>query len=413
MFVEAGTARDNIFRRNLMVDTRGPTELTVTNATMARGEHAYWMYAGNVNEGNVAIGVPSTRFAGQMTADGTNKPVFTAEVGHGILVQSALGPYTPTVATDLESYGFGKYGMWARGVITTFERPITGYNAETGILTEKIFLSYSTQCQGGVACSPLRSPYEPYTPTTINDPTMFFNGKTGAVYPSAFYFNTAEDAKVVGGLALSKNCIHSHYESRFKFEGTKLRCEALLDPSYWAIAADFNAADINVTSKLFPGWYGSKTHQSPGLVRINGSTLTIGGTTQTNVTAAYTSEFSVSPTGFTGTVEASNGRKLSATPPPTGYLKLPSTYVDRNAYQWVVHAVGQPAVPAGKEKSPIANPYQEDLWQVERSLGYLGYFHGFPPAQYDIDVYRTSDGSVVRSYQNVTVTSGQVTQLPQ
>src|SRR6185436_12789937 len=81
-----------------------------------------------------------------------------------------------------------------------------------------------------------------FSVTNLDDPTFFYNGLPGNVYASQIYLNGARDVQVTGGVLVGMLAIHVHYVSTFTIDGTIIRGQILMDPTYWELGGQIRTS---------------------------------------------------------------------------------------------------------------------------------------------------------------------------
>jgi len=370
-FMEDGREVGNHVVGNLSIDVRGPEELPVFQGGVngINSAHHFWLRADNVVEGNAAVGVPSSDFAGK-----DPRIVHPAPVGLVILPHTT-GPIVSNECTDNEFHGMEGYSAWGAVLGTRFVRLVSAY--------------------AGIAAYTPVSAWNFFSPlSTLEDPTLLFSGEKSVAYGSHLYLNYATGITVTGGVLAGRTGLQAHYAvAGFRMDGTRVYGGALLHPTYWDFAGTFTNVQVDLT-RLFEGIYQFPNRCAPGLARFSNVTGRVNGVAAT-LDGDYTHPFNTLFPGLEG-VSVGNGVKLTARAPVTGFIRIP--YLVQGML-WVVLPVGK-----GDVRTATLYPIRED----EASWRQLspGYLHGFPPGDYDVRVDFPDGGSDTR---RLRVTAGAIT----
>jgi hypothetical protein len=366
-FCEMGTEISNVITGNLSVDVRGPEELKVANADLTIGTHHYWLRSGNTVSGNVAAGGSPGGFGG------TNGFSFLA---HTVKFHPAM----PAVHIDSQMLGCPYYGHWCWGFGLDYQavNPVAAYCGAS-------------------------STGDGYQGTwTIVNPTCMFNGLGTSQYQSQIFLNYHKNITVTGGLLVGDVGTHLHYFGTGTFTDTTFRGKTLMNPTYWVCAVTYTNPVLTCDAAVAGAYPRAKV--SPGVVRVNGATGTVGGVVYTAAKPLTADYILNDGTYYTALRSVPNGtdlqtRRLLDPLPTTGFIRLPAN-LPLYTTKWGIAAAGSPVV--------SLNTLTEDeaTW---KAAGAPGYPFGQPPGNFDVRVVR-ADGTE-QVWKNVKVIAGATTVL--
>ena len=355
-FMEERVEFDNSLIGNLSVAVFNGEEIDNVDSGISNISHHYWVRAGNTIDGNVAAGGDAI----------------------GLLMMTSTLVGAPAVVSNFESLGTGLYSMWTVVPGTRFENPVAAFGQRAGFGSDPPW--------------PLRA-----DDTRLVEPLFVLNGENNASYGGQIYLNGTERLEIEGGVLVGKRAMHLHYDSTFRFTGTRFHVDTLMAPTYWELAGRFDQVHVTAQQKLFDLNYPAR-RQSPGLVRFTDSWVQVGAATADPAhTADYTGAAYASLPGLGGT-PITNAVRLSTPAASSGFVQasLPT------AKYWSVTPVGQ------APRTPHFIGESASDWAAGALHG--GYPNGFPPGEYVVALY-TLTGTHL-STEQVTIFSGAVTTTP-
>jgi hypothetical protein len=241
-FFEDGHETNNTMVGNLSIDVTGPEEIPNVDSSRTTQPHHFWTRAGNVVEGNVAVGGNAV---GCVVLPILCKECAKPFIGvrHQVLGQ--------------ECYGGGKYGVWSTQANVDFVGGLAVYAELAGFAADASWGSSSS----GVAVSGM---------------LLAMNGNTSAdPYISQAYLNrTATGIKLADCSIHGKKAIHVHYNVTASLDACSINVGTLLTPTYWESQVAISGSDITA-AKAFDRAY-PKRQNKIGWLRITDSTYTLG-----------------------------------------------------------------------------------------------------------------------------------------
>jgi len=383
-FMEEVRETNNVLRGNLSVDVRHGEELPNVDEGLSDKTHHYWVRSGNVFEHNVAAG---NRW------DGRGKGNHMPDI-EGLVVLPSNANDKVTVVSGFECLGCGGIGMWTAVPDTVFEGPVSSYAVVAA------FRGYDTWNFDA-------------SRTILQDPLFLLNGdnelfdqtrdgQDSVPWASQIYLNYGA-VSVRGGTLVGETGIHSHYNSRFSLDNTRIIANTSIDPTYWETAAVITNSVIDA-DVLFKRGYGSKRRASPGLIQFHDTCFRSRCNDSGLDTLGYSSSYYARLFPGSGQTNSHSARiDIDEGLLRSGFIKPPEGV---DARYWSITPVDSPS--DGSGISPIRE--REAVWRQHLSdVG--GFPDGFPPGEYRVDLYSEDDEGSLLGSETVMVRPGEVVEL--
>ena len=357
-FMEDTTEEDNVVRGNLAVGTTGPEELPSLNSPVGTRSRHYWIYQGNVVDGNVASG----------------------REAEGLFVIPRGDPEVPVTISNHESSNCMRFGIWSNCPHTIIDNPRCLFNSTAGLAF------------WGSQEKPVKS-------HVVNNPILWLNGAPDthySPYQTQTFATVCGDVRINGGQMAGKIAVHHHYQPADHWlVGVDVECRFSQEPTYWYNCIRVEGGSRKVY-RLFVAEFPPKYH-GPGFSVIDD--------------VWYVGQWFAHYPTWEGTDDL-DCHRLNAPVQVSGFIPAPA-----GTKKWELLPIGTdskmlrekilPTYPNGKK---LIRRENLSLWQAGILTESMGYPDGFPPGQYRVAYYDGADGLILSGV--VTVVSGEVASLP-
>ena len=386
-FMEEVMEYDNQITGNLSVDVRHGEELPNVHSSISNRTHHFWLRESNEISGNVAAG-----------NDWDGRGLGNKGPGmDGLVVLPSSELQSTPLVSDFECLGCGGTGMWSAVPNTLFEDPASTYALVAGYrATDK----WNTDSSG----------------SELLRPSFFFNGnndlfaETGdyadrVPWASQIYVNYGE-IKVSGGVLTGNVGVHAHYNARFSINNTSAYGHIFVDQTYWEMIANVDDSRIR-TANLFSGGYGRAHRMSPGFARLTNTCFgsDCDGSSGMMLNNDFTGPkfIEMMETNVEVLQQAGLGYVATTAPlPNSGFVRIPEQL---GARFWQV-------TPAGSDSEPeiLAIQERESQW-MQDLVGYGGYLDGFPPGDYEVNLFSAKSDDTYISSGTFTIYEGLISEI--
>ncbi len=383
-FMEEFTETGNRVTGNLSVDVRHTEELPNVDSQLSGVTHHFWLRSGNQIVGNVAAG-----HSWNGKGLGNRAPYI-----EGLVVLPSSAPAGTTLVSDFECLGCGGVGMWTAVPDTVFENPVSSYATTAGF---RAYEAWNFDASGAVVKNPL---------FILNGNDDLFAASRDyqdkVPWASQIYLNYGA-VSVEGGTLVGKLGIHSHYSSRLAVKDTLVIANIAIDPTYWDSSAIFDGVTVDADN-LFTKGYGAGRRASPGAILFRDSCFKKNcRNSRALESVGYSSNFYADVfADYRKPLSYGTWVELDGSVGETGFIRVPE---DLGAKYWSVTPRD-----SGSESRIMLIRESEAAWQEYRNR-FGGFMDGFPPGEYQVNLYASDSPDSLLVSKTVTVSPGQLSSL--